>query len=176
MCGKNLKALLAIACLVLGSASSAVALPWDFDMYRQESLQSNEIARSPAQGTVPVGRVPFTMTIDEADKALANPVPKSFESAWRGQRLWNANCSSCHGLSGVGNGPVSKLLVGVPNLLGDLYKQRTDGRVFAVIYYGQNAMPRYGYKFSEAEKWDMVNYLRFLQGTDVAGLTRPSAE
>jgi len=157
----------------LAQSAPARALPWDIDMYRQESLQTNEIARSPVIGTVPVGARPFTMSVEEAEKSLKNPVQLSLYSAWRGQRLFNANCSACHGKSGAGDGAVSKLFVGVPNVLDDLYKKRSDGRVFAVIHHGQGSMPRYGYKFSTAEKWDIVNYLRFLQGREVPGLERP---
>lgn len=158
------------------SANSAQALPWDIDMYRQESLRASEIARAPAVGTVPMGRKPFTLSVEEAEKVLSNPVPFSLHSVWRGQRLWNANCTPCHGASGGGEGAVAKQFIGIPDLLGDLYKQRNDGRVFAVIHHGQGTMPRYGYKFSTGEKWDIVNYLRFLQGRDILGLERPSGK
>ena len=169
-------AFLVVALNAVVVVSSALALPWDIDMYRQETLKSNEVARAPVPGTVPVGRIPFTMTMEEAEKALTNPVSADFNSVWRGQRLFNANCSTCHGVTGLGDGPTSQLLVGIPNLLQDLYKQRTDGRVFGVIHYGQNAMPRYGFKFSTAEKWDLVNYVRFLQGRDVQGVPRPQVK
>lgn len=155
--------------------SSAKALPWDIDMYRQESKKANEMVRNPVPGTVPVGRKPFTMTIEEADTGLKNPVPSTRLSVWRGKRLWNAQCSSCHGLDGSSNTLVSQQFIGIPNLLGDLYKQRTDGRIFGVIYHGQNSMPRYGYKFSAEEQWDIVNYLRFLQGREVEGVARPQS-
>jgi mono/diheme cytochrome c family protein len=153
----------------------AAAAPWDVDMFRQQSLQSNEVARSPAKGTVPVGHKPFVLTPDEADQQLHNPVPASAHSAWRGQRLYNANCYPCHGRKGDGQGPLgaSKQLP-VPNLLEDFYKNRSDGRIFAVIQNGGAVMPRYGYKFSEQEHWDVINYLRFLQGVkDVPGMKRP---
>lgn len=157
-------------------ARSAGAFPWDIDMYRQESLKANEIARSPVEGTVPVGRRPFTLTLEEAEKVLENPVEFSFYSAWRGRRLWSSNCTPCHGASGAGGGAVAQTFPGIPNLLDDLYKGRTDGRIFAIIELGGTSMPRYGYKFSDQEQWDIVNYLRFLQGKDVAGLERPAAE
>ena len=158
------------------SAQSSHALPWDIDMYRQESLKANEIARAPVKGTVPLGRKPFILSVEEAEKVLKNPVPFSLHSVWRGQRLWNANCTPCHGQSGAGEGAVAKQFIGIPDLLGDLYKQRSDGRAYAVIHHGQGNMPRYGYKFSDSEKWDIVNYLRFLQGRDSPGIERPAAK
>ncbi|MCB0322323.1 MAG: c-type cytochrome [Bdellovibrionales bacterium] len=157
------------------SPSVASALPWDYDMYRQQSLRSNEVARAPVAGTVPVGRQPFTMTIEQAEESLENPVPVSKHSVWRGQRLFNSNCLTCHGPAAKGDGPVGPKL-GVPDITQDFYRQKSDGRVFGVVHYGLRAMPRYGFKFSDAQKWDLVNYVRFLQGADVPGMVRPDSK
>ncbi len=155
--------------------STAAALPWDYDMYRQKSLEANEVARAPVEGTVPLGYKPFTMTLEEAEAGLKNPVSFTKNSVWRGQRLWNANCWTCHGKTGAGEGPVGSQ-IGAPDLTNDFYRQKSDGRVFGVIHYGLRAMPRHGFRFSDAEQWDIVNYLRFLQGKDVEGMERPVKE
>ncbi len=161
--------------LVVSLASQAVALPWDFDMYRQQSLKPNEVARGPVKGTVPLGYTPFTLDVEKAD-GLSNPREANLNSVWRGQRLYNSNCYTCHGKVGDGKGPVGPLM-GVPDLHQDLYKSKSDGRFFAVITKGLRTMPRYGYKFSESEKWDIVNYLRVLQGNkEVAGFSAPTAK
>lgn len=139
------------------------ALPWDIDMYSQQSLKSNEVVRAPAKGSVPVGYKPFTMTIDEADKTLNNPVSKDEDSLRRGKRLWSAQCSACHGLDGSSNSKIGKLL-GAPNLNEDRFKSYSDGKIYGTIVLGIRGMPRYGYKLSEAERWDLVNYLKNLQG------------
>lgn len=152
---------------VLASVSTAAALPWDIDMYRQQSFEANEIARSPVKGTVPYGYKPMTLTKEEAGKQLKNPLPFSRDSLWRGRRLFRANCYTCHG-DGKNKGPVGAFLP-VPNLTEDLYKSRTDGYIFGMIYNGSAAMPRYGFKFSEREHWDLVNYVRYLQGKTVDG-------
>ncbi|MFN8390930.1 MAG: cytochrome c [Bdellovibrionota bacterium] len=160
---------------LLALASSASAAPWDVDMYRQQSLQANEVGRSPVKGTVAIGEKPFTMTAEEADKRLSNPVPATVNSAWRGQRLYTANCSPCHGIHADAKSPIANTKqLPIPNLLEDFYKNRSDGRIFAVIHNGGAVMPRYGFKFSEQEHWDVVNYLRFLQGVkDIPGMKRP---
>ncbi len=156
-----------IVCLL---SEKAAALPWDIDMYKQESFKANEIARAPAKNTVPLGHSPFRMTNEEAAKSLTNPTTFSFDSVWRGQRLYNSNCWTCHGKSGAAEGPVAKQsALGIPDLLTDFYRNSPDGKVFAVIYNGGSNMPRYGFKFSKTEIWDIVNYLRFLQGQDVEG-------
>ena len=172
---KLLDRLLIVGAVCLLAPVSAQALPWDYDMYRQQSLEANEVSRSPVEGTVPLGYKPFTLTLEEAEKSLTNPVSATRDSVWRGQRLYNANCYTCHGKTAAGDGPVGPQ-VGVPDLRKDFYREKTDGRIFGVIHYGLRAMPRYGFKFSDAEQWDIVNYLRFLQGKDVDGMKRPGKE
>ena len=144
----------------------AKALPWDVDMFRQESLQANEVARNPVKGTVPIGRTVFHMTTEEADAKLKNTEPYTLDSVWRGQRVFNSNCATCHGAKGDAQSPVGKQLP-VPNLLEDFYKGRSDGRIFGVVRNGGAVMPKYGFKFSDREIWDAINYVRFLQGRAV---------
>lgn len=169
MFGKKIIFILISLFLCVGSAS---ALPWDIDMFRQQSLKPGESTRSPADGTVPVGGKPISMSTEDAAEKLENPKEFNFDSVWAGKRLWNANCSSCHNLNGDGKSLVGPQ-VGAPSLLDEFYKNSPDGKVYGVVINGGANMPRYGYKFSEQEIWNLVNYLRFLQGKDVEGLTRP---
>lgn len=159
---------------IMALPGKAVALPWDIDMYSQQSLQSTEIARAPVKGTVPLGYSPFTMTIEDAEVKLTNPVPFENNSVWRGKRLYNAQCSSCHGVAADSATKVGGLL-GAPNLLEERFKSYSDGRVYGTIVWGIRGMPRYGYKLSEGERWDIVNYLKFLQGKEVSDgtISRP---
>jgi mono/diheme cytochrome c family protein len=124
---------------------------------------------------MPIGYSPFLLDVEKAD-GLSNPREANLNSVWSGQRLYNAQCYTCHGKAGDGKGPVGPQM-GVPDLHQDLYTAKTDGRFFAVITKGLRTMPRYGYKFSDNEKWDIVNYLRVLQGNkSVPGFSAPSPE
>ena len=152
--------------------SIAQALPWDTDMLRQQSFQAGEMPRAPAQGSVPVGFQPYTLDPQQAATTLKNPTPVSLDSVWRGRRLFSANCQVCHGKLGDGESFVGPL-VKAPSLIDETRKGKTDGHFFHVIRNGQGGMPRYGFKFSAAEQWDIVNYVRFLQGKDVPGIERP---
>ncbi len=135
-------------------------------MFRQQSYQAGEIARSPVKGTIPKNYTVWKMTTEEAEASLKNPVPYTNDSVQRGKRIFQANCRTCHGLSGVGDGPVGAAM-GVPNIMTDFYKQKSDGRTYGVLMNGGSNMPRYGYKFSETERWDVINYVRFLQGNPI---------
>ena len=165
---------LLLACAVLlGFSSDASALPWDKDMFSQKSLKANEIARAPVSGTVPRGYTPFKpKNIVEAEKMLQNPTPFGKDTVWRGRRLWSINCATCHGIKGDGTGPVGPQ-IGAPNITVDSYKAKGDGSIFGIIRLGGSKMPVYGYKLSESEQWDLVNYVRFLQGQEAEGIPRP---
>ncbi|MDD2941622.1 MAG: cytochrome c [bacterium] len=170
MCAKQLIAVVVSSLLL---ASSALAAPWDIDMFRQQSLKPNEVARNPVSGTVPLGFKPFPYaTREEAGEKMTKDVEFGVDSVSRGQRLWGANCEACHGVKADAQGTVSKIM-NVPSLLDEMYKARADGFIYGTLHYGGAVMPRYGYKFSHVEKWDLVNYLRFLQGRDVPGMPRP---
>lgn len=151
---------------------SACAFPWDTDMFKQQSFKANELSRAPVEGTVPLGNRPFRMNAEEAAKELQNPLAFNRDTVWRGRRLWKSNCQTCHGVTGLGDGPVGPAMETIPNLLDDLYKAREDGRIYAVIQLGQGNMPRVGYKFSPDEAWSLVHYVRFLQGKEVEGVAR----
>lgn len=170
----RLRSLFAFGMLAAVLPGTAHALPWDMDMYRQQSFQANEMARAPATGSVPVGHIPWSMTTEEAATNLKNPTPLSKVSIIRGKRIFETNCRTCHGSSGVGDGPVGKLgVLAVPNILDQTYHAKPDGQVYGVLMNGGANMPRYGYKFSDAERWDVINYVRFLQGRPVEGMERP---
>ena len=144
-------------------AASAYALPWDTDMYRQPSLPDGGVARAPAAGSVPVGYEPFTMSLEEAENNLKNPQAPNSSSLRRGGGLWKVHCAACHGLAGDGKGPVGAQ-IGAADLTAEIYKAKSDGRIFGVIMLGLRAMPRQGYKLSPQERWAIVNYVRLLQG------------
>ncbi len=159
---KTLRAILALAVAGAGS-SSALAMPWDVDMYRQQSYLSGELARSPVKGTIPVGHKPWRLTNEEAAQKLTNPIPMSEDSLQVGKRLWSTNCTPCHGATGNAKAPVGPQ-VGAPDITAAFYAGKAEGSIYGIMMNGGSSMPRYGYKFSEEERWHIVNYVRHLQG------------
>ena len=86
-----------------------------------------------------------------------------------GHKYYQINCAVCHGDKGMGDGPVTKY--GMPGIaiVTELTKGRTDGYIFGMIRNGRGAMPSYN-RIEEMDRWDVVNYVRALQGA-VPGTT-----
>jgi mono/diheme cytochrome c family protein len=117
-------------------------------------------------GEVPT---PFTQLdlLNEAEVVvnLPNPVPPTEESLDRGEELFLRFCAPCHGPNG--NGVTGYIIpAGYPPypLNTDRVKGFTDGYVYGMIRMGRGLMPAYGHRISYFDRWNVVNYLRTLQG------------
>jgi copper transport protein len=93
---------------------------------------------------------------------LENPVandPASFE---RGRAIYAANCASCHGVEGLGDGPLAATLTPQPANLALHVPLHPEGDTYVFIANGfpNTAMPAWSGTLSEEQIWDVVNYLR----------------
>ena len=95
-----------------------------------------------------------------------NPVPLTVTSVDRGAVLYQANCARCHGVDGLGGGIDSDTTEIPPtNLRSGHLDQHTDGDVFIWISSGlPGGMPAWSGQLSETDRWDLVNYLRSIDG------------
>jgi mono/diheme cytochrome c family protein len=100
----------------------------------------------------------------KAMAAIPNPVPADSASVSRGRVLFQINCAVCHGPLGLGNGPATKYGVSAP-VIGahGVADTLTDGFIFGMIRNGTTLMPTYN-RIEEPDRWDIVNYVRSLQG------------
>ena len=97
--------------------------------------------------------------------AIPNPIVADTVSVRRGRIQFQINCAVCHGPAGLGNGPVVKYGM-FPPAIGAAANPAagyTDGYLFGVIRNGKGLMPAYN-RIEEPDRWDIVNYLRSLQG------------
>ena len=104
-------------------------------------------------------------TIDSFS-TLANPVPADERSLVNGRKYYSINCAVCHGDLGDGNGYLKQLnpMYGfAPSLVLDATKNRTDGYIWGMVRNGRGLMPSAN-RIEEMDRWDVVNYLRGLQG------------
>jgi mono/diheme cytochrome c family protein len=104
----------------------------------------------------------FPATIDSM-ATLSNPTPASDSSLANGRKYFQINCAVCHGDRAMGDGPATKFGMPGINLVTDVSKARTDGYIFGMIRNGRGLMPPYN-RIEEMDRWDVVNYLRALQG------------
>ncbi|MEO7369175.1 MAG: cytochrome c [Gemmatimonadaceae bacterium] len=171
----RVRATLLVAPLIIGMSGCE----WFTDFKRQPSLWTWEPVKdtlTPSRGnpqySVPVNgmavagiQVSYAAlpgTIDSM-AAIPNPTPVSAASLVNGRKYFQVNCSPCHGDKGMGDGPATKFGMPGINLLTDVTKGRTDGYVFGMIRNGRGLMPPYN-RIEEPDRWDVVNYLRGLQG------------
>jgi putative copper export protein/mono/diheme cytochrome c family protein len=103
-----------------------------------------------------------------AAAAQRNAVEANDESVARGERLYQANCSSCHGTEGAGDGPAVAGTVLRLRRLADVVPTLTDGSLAHRIAVGTagSGMPPFGAILSEEDRWDLVNYLRSVWGRE----------
>jgi len=91
---------------------------------------------------------------------IKNPIAASAESTAAGKRVYTRMCGRCHGPEGKGDG--SAATATVPDLTdGQWDYGGSDGEIFAVVHDGVAAdMDGYAARLSDADIWNVVNYLR----------------
>ena len=103
--------------------------------------------------------------------AQESAVPTSPKSVADGAKIFARSCASCHGRTGMGDGPAAKQLTPKPSNLVDAEWAHgaTDSEIFAVIRSGvpKSAMKGFASKMTEHEIWDVINYLRSLGSSPV---------
>ncbi|MFC2080215.1 c-type cytochrome [Bacteroidota bacterium] len=152
---------------------------WDYapDMYYSEAYETytpNEnfgdglTMRTPVEGTVPRGMVPFPyLKTDEdrllAGKELSNPHHSSEENIARGEEAYQIFCITCHGEKGDGQGFLytSKRYPYPPaNIVSESVKALSDGEIYHSITVGYGIMGPHGAMISQNDRWKIIQYIR----------------
>jgi mono/diheme cytochrome c family protein len=161
------------------SAVGITGCEWFTDFKRQphvvtwESWNADSLGvRGQPQGSVPtdgtavpawmVSYTPAIATIDSM-AGIANPVAVSDASVAAGRMHYQVNCAVCHGDNADGQGTVTRFGFPGITLQNETAKNRTDGYIFGMMRTGRGLMPSYN-RIEERDRWDVVNYLRALQG------------
>jgi mono/diheme cytochrome c family protein len=94
---------------------------------------------------------------------IKNPVPPTAESVSAGRRVYQRLCGKCHGPEGQGDGTAATGAVPA-DLADDKFDYgSSDGDLFAVIHDGTSPdMEGYAQRMSDAEIWNVVNYIKSL--------------
>lgn len=99
--------------------------------------------------------------------AVKNPVKATPESIAAGKKLYDAQCATCHGATGKGDGKMAASLPEPkPSDLADAAWKHgsTDGEIFTVIKDGVKGTGMRGAaaRMKPDDMWNVVNYIRTL--------------
>jgi mono/diheme cytochrome c family protein len=96
-----------------------------------------------------------------------NPVPATAASVKAGQQVYAQQCRHCHGVKGLGDGPLAPTDPKPRNFaLGKFEFGSADGDLFNVIWNGapkpKSEMKAMKGTLSEKDVWNIVNFIRTL--------------
>lgn len=140
--------------------------------------------REPVQGTIPrdlqfeaghsiinnylAMQYPYSNSLagkDSAMKMLKNPIPLTEAALANGKMLFNRTCSPCHGVDGLGKGPVSAKFPpnNIPSYKSQRIQMLAEGGMYHSITYGLNLMGSYASVLTPQERWEVIHYINYLK-------------
>ncbi len=139
------------------------------------SACGGEETKAPAPSAAPAATAPAPA----APAAPAVPAAAITPDAAKGAALYAANCASCHGLRGDGDGPVGAALDPKPvkHSDGAYMNALTNTHLFKVIKEGGPSvgksamMAPWGGVLSDAQIWDVVAFVHSLAVPPYTGTT-----
>ena len=97
---------------------------------------------------------------------LTSPIEADADSLARGKETFTTLCVTCHGESGMGDGPAGAALVPPPAPIAQTSQVMSDAYLFWRISEGGipfgTAMPPWKGSLDENARWDVINYVRSL--------------
>jgi mono/diheme cytochrome c family protein len=132
--------------------------------------------REPVKGTIARGQLEYaTYGMEKSNEnyekasAWTNPLPKTAHNLADGKRLYNINCTPCHGEDGLGKGTIvaDGKFPQVP-AYGDRLPTINPGKAFYSISHGKNLMGSYGSVLTPTQRWQVIHYIYELSGTQTA--------
>ncbi len=143
-----------------------------YDTYSDNpNFKDSMTMRTPVQGTMPIGYVPFRYTIDtisrhKAGLELVNPFLPYDEVIERGKLIYTTFCIGCHGALGKGDGQLfsSGLYPLKPrDISAAPTARRPDGEIYHTITLGFGSMMPHGAQIKPDDRWKVVLYVRTLE-------------
>lgn len=156
-----------IVAVLLCEARTGFGWPWSTDMMYQPSIKPYEepMVYPDLSITDKAIRVDPIVPREVIEEMTVNPVSPNKASLEKGAVLFKNFCAPCHGAEGKGDGPVIKKGFYPVNLTAPPTQARTDGFIYAYIRFGGKVMmPSYRESIDAQGSWDIVNYVRMLQG------------
>ncbi len=103
--------------------------------------------------------------IPDTYKKMKNPHKGDASLIKLGKTAWAKHCRSCHGNTGLGDGPRANTL---KTFSGDFSKEDfqklSDGEIYYMSFFGRDEMPNFEKPIpDEEERWAIVNFIRTLK-------------
>jgi len=152
---------------------------WDYmpDMYYSEAYETNApnalfadglTMRTPVEGMVPRGMVPFPYAKSDEGRLLAgremtNPLPAGEVEIARGGELYGVFCITCHGGQGDGQGFLytsGRYPYPPASLVNDQVTALSDGEIYHSITVGFGVMGPHGAMIPVDDRWKIIHYIR----------------
>ena len=91
--------------------------------------------------------------------------PLGADAAAAGAEIYQANCQSCHGIEGHGDGPSAAVLNPAPKNLAELQAQVGDDYLFWRINTGKDGTAMVPWKgiLTDEQIWQVVTFIRTLK-------------
>ena len=133
-------------------------------IFTMTSCSINRKAREfyKAKKTIKHGFVKNTSKKISESKKIAFNTPLSTEDLEKAEEVYLVNCSACHGLKGIGDGPMADSFSPRPKNLIKILKQEQNFEFFLHLSEWKGAMPGWKKPLNATEKRLIVDYLRFL--------------
>ncbi len=98
-------------------------------------------------------------------KAMKNPTKADAASTNVGKMLYAKHCKSCHGGTGLGDGPKgSSMKTKMTSFKDAKFQAQTDGEIYFQTYVGRDEMTPFDKKIADEEdRWAVVNFVRTLK-------------
>lgn len=119
-------------------------------------------------GSMPRHRQAMMNGIPADYARLRNPLPATPNAIRAGETLYQANCASCHGSEGAGDGPAGEALSPPPANLRMSMRMPITSDSYLMWAIGEGgaqldtAMPAFADALSQQDRWQIIHYLRTL--------------
>ncbi|MCY3894964.1 MAG: CopD family protein [Chloroflexi bacterium] len=96
--------------------------------------------------------------------SAVNPIPPDDASVSAGREIYEAECVSCHGPAGRGDGPLAATLDPPPLDLVIHVPLHPDDALFGFVFNGieGTGMPAFGDRYGELDTWHIINFIQTL--------------
>jgi len=110
---------------------------------------------------------------------ITSPSSADQASIGRGQELYSLHCATCHGESGMGDGPAGASLDPPPSPIAHTSQMLADDYLFWRLSEGgmtfQTSMPAWKDILTEEQRWDVLHYVRALGRDGAAAIATAQA-